>query len=115
MWENITANAVDDITVVVKTQNNVRPYESWYDNLLYEDELADFKTVISDFQPGEVARAEAYFQVTPLPASEYRKFEVLCYDAGRGETLTQEKLLGSREFYLFCPGACWGRSLPSTV
>ena len=102
--ENITANAVDDITVVVKTQNNVRPYESWYDNLLYEDELADFKTVISDFQPGEVARAEAYFQVTPLPASEYRKFEVLCYDAGRGETLTQEKLLGSREFYLFCPG-----------
>lgn len=103
--ENITKNAVDDITVVVKSQNNVRPYESWHDNLLYEDELTNFQTVISDFQPGEVARTEAYFQVTPLPASEYRKFEVLCYDAGRGETLTQEKLLSSREFYLFCPGA----------
>lgn len=105
--ENISQNAMRHMTVVVKTQNEVEPYLDWYEKELYsqvEGEGADYKYVFDDFQAGEEEQLEVFFQVSPLPASEYRRFEVLCYNAARGETLTDEKLLGSREFYLFCPG-----------
>lgn len=101
--ENIAPEALDAMTVVVKTQNQVLPYEDWYQNVPYGEEES-FTTVINDYQPGETAQVEAFFQVSPLPSSEYRRFEVLCYDAARGEVLTEAKLLGSRDFYLFCPG-----------
>lgn len=102
--ENLASQAAGDMTVVINTQNEIRAYKSWYDRELFAEEET-FSTVVKDFRPGEEQKVRAYFQVNPLPASEYRRFEVLCYRAGRGEELTDEKLLGSREFYLFCPGA----------
>lgn len=105
--ENISQNAMQHMTVAVKTQNEVEPYLDWYEKELYrevEGEGADYTYVFDDFQAGEEEQLEVFFQVSPLPASEYRRFEVLCYNAARGEALTDEKLLGSREFYLFCPG-----------
>lgn len=105
--ENISPGAMEHMTVVVKTQNEVEPYLDWYNKELYgdvEEPGSDYTYIIEDFQPGEEELLEVFFQVSPLPASEYRRFEVLCYKAARGETLTDEKLLGSREFYLFCPG-----------
>ncbi len=103
--ENLSGNAMDSMTVVVKTQNKVIPYESYYSDVLYdEDSLEDYVEVVDDVKPGEVVPLSVYFNVRPLAASEYRRFEVLCYDAKKGETLTEEKLLGTREFYLMCPG-----------
>lgn len=98
--ENIGEEALEDITLVVKTMNNVTPYEDWnFDNLGEPD--SNYTEVRSDIQPGEEAAFDIYFNVTQLPASEYRRFEVLCY---KGTALTEANLLGSREFYLFCPG-----------
>ena len=98
--ENLTDKNLQDITVVVKTMNNVTPYEDWtFDNLGEQD--SDYKEVRADVAPGEEAAFDVYFNVTQLPASEYRRFEVLCY---KGTSLTEGNLIGSREFYLFCPG-----------
>lgn len=102
--ENISAETISNLAVVVKVQNQVTPYLDWYANEQYGEEET-YVTYAQDYQAGETEQVEAFFQVSPLPASEYRRFEVLCYAAGRNEELTEAKLLGSREFYLFCPGA----------
>ncbi len=103
--KNLTDYTVDSVVVVIKTQNNVRPYMSYSGGLLYpEDSLEDHQIVVSDFKPGEVVPLESYFNLTPLAASEYRRFQILCYEARKGEPLTEEKLLGSRECYVLCPG-----------
>ncbi|MBR3686491.1 MAG: hypothetical protein IKL66_03280 [Clostridia bacterium] len=101
--ENITPNAIESMTILVKTMNNVTPYVDWQFNETYEAD-ADYKETRFDFVPGEEMAYDLYFNVTPLPASEYRRFEILCYDTSKSEELTEANLLGSREFYLFCPG-----------
>ncbi len=103
--KNLTEYAVDSMVVVVQTQNMVTPYKSFHDDLLFpEDSLEDFYLVVKDFRPGEVVPLEAYFNIKPLEASEYRRFRILCYEAAEGEILTEENLLGSRECYVLCPG-----------
>ncbi len=104
--KNLTDYAVKSMVVVIQTQNMVTPYQSFHDDLLYDEEsLDDFYLVVEDFQPGEVAPLEAYFNIKPLQASEYRRFRILCYEAKEGDILTEENLLGSRECYVLCPGA----------
>ncbi len=103
--KNLTDYTVDSMVVVIKTQNNVRPYKSYSSGLLYpEDSLEDHQIVVSDVKPGEVVPLQSYFNITPLAASEYRRFQILCYDARKGDVLTEEKLLGVRECYVLCPG-----------
>ncbi len=103
--KNLTDYTVDSMVVVIKTQNSVRPYMSYSGGLLYpEDSLEDHQILVTDFRPGEVVPLDSYFNITPLAASEYRRFQILCYAAREGEALTEEKLLGSRECYVLCPG-----------
>ncbi len=103
--KNLTDYTVDSMVVVIKTQNHVRPYMSYSGDLLYpEDSLEDHQLVVADFRPGEVVPLESYFNLTPMAASEYRRFQILSYDARKGDALTEEKLLGSRECYVLCPG-----------
>ena len=98
--ENLGEEALSDMTLVVKTMNNVTPYEDWaFDNL--GEAESDYVEVRQDVAAGAEEAFDIYFNVTQLPASEYRRFEVLCY---KGTAITESNLLGSREFYLFCPG-----------
>ncbi len=101
--ENLASEDLDSMTLVVKTMNNVTPYVDWQFNEMYEAD-SDYQETRYDFVSDEELAYDIYFNVTPLPASEYRRFEILCYDTSGGEELTEANLLGSREFYLFCPG-----------
>ena len=101
--ENLTSQAMDSMTLVVKTMNNVTPYIDWQFDEMYETD-SDYQETKYDFVPGEELAYDIYFNVTPLPASEYRRFEILCYNTSNREELTEANLIGSREFYLFCPG-----------
>ncbi len=100
MVENLGVENLSDMTVVIKSMNCVTPYLDWNFDKLAELE-SDYSEVRTDIMPGEEAAFDVYFNVTQLPASEYRRFEILCY---KGTSLTEANLLGSREFYLFCPG-----------
>ncbi len=101
--ENLTPATIDSMTILVKTMNNVTPYIDWQFNEMYEAD-SDYQETRVDFASGEEMAYDLYFNVTPLPASEYRRFEILCYDTSGSEELTEANCLGSREFYLFCPG-----------
>lgn len=93
--ENISGSDISGAKVVIKSKNGVVPYDNWQLGLSYGSE-ADYTTTISDFVAGEEALLDVYYNISPIQVSEYRLFEVLVYN---GKTL-----LGSREFYLFCPG-----------
>ena len=105
MLENISGKTYDEVTVVVETMNDVYPYE---DYLYFPDkkgaEAEPLTEVVTQFKAGEELVIDAYFNVKPLVVSEYRKFKVLCYNTTEGDELTDARLVGSREFYLFCPG-----------
>ena len=94
--ENISGSHISNATVVIKSQNAVVPYSNWQLDLSYGSE-SDYTTSISDFEAGEEALLDVYYNISPIQVSEYRSFEVQIYD---GKTL-----IGSREFHLFCPGA----------
>ncbi len=101
--ENISGETLDDMTVVVNTKLGNTPYSDWYTN----QKMAEADTVtkyFTDVLAGEELSLELFYNLTPRVGSEYRRFEILCYDAGENETITEEKLLGSREFMVFCPG-----------
>ena len=101
--ENLTASAMESMTILVKTMNNVTPYIDWQFGEMYEQD-ANYQETRYDFVPGEEMAYDLYFNVTPMPASEYRRFEILCYDTSSSQELTEANCIGSREFYLFCPG-----------
>ncbi len=101
--ENISGETLDDMTVVVNTKLGNTPYSDWYTNQKMSE--ADTVTkVFTDVLAGEEISLELFYNLVPRVGSEYRKFEILCYEAGANETITEEKLLGSREFMVFCPG-----------
>ncbi len=93
--ENISGSDISGASVVIKSQNAVVPYSNWQLGLSYGSE-SDYSTYISDFVAGEEALIDVYYNISPIQVSEYRRFEVLVYNGSN--------LLGSREFYLFCPG-----------
>ena len=97
--ENISGSDISGATVVIKSQNGVVPYSNWQLGLSYGSE-SNYTTSISDFVAGEEALLDVYYQISPIEVSEYRRFEVLIYKGEQNEA----NLLGSREFYLFCPG-----------
>lgn len=98
--ENISGSDLSGASVIIKSQNGVVPYSNWQLGLSYGKEI-DYSTSISDFVAGEEALLDVYYQISPIQVSEYRRFEVLVYKSGEQ---TEANLLGSREFYLFCPG-----------
>ena len=105
MLENVADEGYDSVTVVIETMNNIFPYGDYlYFPNVKGDEGASLTQVVSDFKSGEEVIIDAYFNVTPLVVSEYRKIKVKCYDTTAGSELTSGRLIGSREFYLFCPG-----------
>ncbi|MBR6619558.1 MAG: hypothetical protein IKK85_04385 [Clostridia bacterium] len=93
--ENISGSDLSGVSVVIKSQNGVVPYSNWQLDLSYGSE-SDYSTYISDFVAGEEALIDVYYNISPIQVSEYRRFEVIVQDGS--------KVLGSREFYLFCPG-----------
>ncbi len=97
--ENISGSNLSAATVVIKSKNGVVPYSNWQLGLSYGSE-SDYTTRISDFVAGEEALLDVYYNISPIQVSEYRRFEVLVYSGEQNEA----NLLGSREFYLFCPG-----------
>lgn len=101
--ENISGEELDKMTVVVNTKLGNTPYSDWYTNQMLEE--ADTVTrSYTEVLAGEEISLNLFYNLAPRVGSEYRKFEILCYEAGENETLTEEKLLGSREFMVFCPG-----------
>lgn len=105
MLENISGETYEEVTLVVETMNNIYPYEDYlYSPDQKGEEAEPLKMVFSDFQYGEELIVDTYFNVTPLIVTEYRRFRVLCYNTTNGDELTDARLIGSREFYLFCPG-----------
>ncbi len=101
--ENISGETLDDMTVVVNTKLGNTPYSDWYTNQKMSEADTVTKT-FTDVLSGEEISLELFYNFAPRVGSEYRKFEILCYDAGENETITEDKLLGSREFMVFCPG-----------
>ena len=105
MLENISGETYEEVTLVVETMNNIYPYEDYlYFPEQKGEEAEPLKMVYTDFQYGEELIVDTYFNVTPLIVTEYRRFKVLCYNTTNGDELTDARLIGSREFYLFCPG-----------
>ena len=105
MLENISGETYEKVTVVVETMNNIYPYEDYlYFPDVKGEEAEPLKMVYTDFKYGEELIIDTYFNVTPLIVTEYRRFKVLCYNTTNGNELTDARLIGSREFYLFCPG-----------
>ncbi len=93
--ENISGSDISGVSVTIKSHNGVVPYSNWQLDLSYGSE-SDYSTYVSDFVAGEETLIDVYYNISPIQVSEYRRFEVLVHDGS--------KLLGSREFYLFCPG-----------
>ena len=97
--ENLTSNTMTDLTVVVKTMNNVYTYTGNYPEDTAKS-AGNFQTTISRINDGDSAALSLFFNVTPMNISEYRYFDIEVY---AGSTISEGSLLGSNGFYLLCP------------
>lgn len=97
--ENLTSNPMANVTVVVKTMNNVYTYNGNYPAETGKTD-GTFQTTISRINADDSATLSLFFNVTPLNVSEYRYFEIEVY---AGNSINESSLLGSNGFYLLCP------------
>lgn len=94
MLENVSDADIGGLSFEVRAINNCNPYSDWQFNIPYNGEY--YSKSLGSMAPGQEKTLDVYFNITPLPASEYRRFEFICYNG--------TAILGSREFYLLCPG-----------
>lgn len=102
LLENYSQSTLDEVTVVVKTMNNIATYGTTY-TAGAENASQDgnsYTTRITNLTPGKDQTLNLYFNVTPLNVSEYRYFEVEVY---KSSVLTEANLIGNDGFYLLCP------------
>ena len=97
--ENLTADPLTDLTVLVKTMNNVYTYTGDYPAETSKSE-GEYRTTITRINADDTTSLNLFFNITPLSFSEYRYFEIEIYS---GSKLSEQNLLGSKGFYLLCP------------
>ena len=97
--ENVSNVDVGDMTVVVKTMNNVSTYTGNYP----KDQSkvnGNHRVTVNHVSAGEEVALNLYFNLTPMQLSEYRYFEIEVYS---GTEVTEGRLMGSKGFYVLCP------------
>ena len=94
LLENVSEADLANLRFEVRAINNCAPYKDWQFNVPYNGDY--YTTSLGKMVPGQEKSLDIYFNITPLPASEYRRFEFICYNG--------TAIVGSREFYLLCPG-----------
>lgn len=58
----------------------------------------------ADVAAGATVTDTLYFSAKPATNAEYRKVKLQVYDTSTNATLTTDKLLGEKVFYILCPG-----------
>lgn len=97
--ENVSDIDLENMTVVVKTMNNVSTYTGNYP----KDQSkvnGTHRITVNEVSAGEEVALTLNFNLTPMQLSEYRYFEIEVYS---GTEVTQARLMGSKGFYVLCP------------
>ncbi|MBQ9948094.1 MAG: chitobiase/beta-hexosaminidase C-terminal domain-containing protein [Oscillospiraceae bacterium] len=94
LLENVSDADLGNLKFEVRAINNCAPYSDWQFNIPYNGDY--YTKSVGTTTPGQEKSLDIYFNISPLPASEYRRFEFICYNG--------TAIVGSREFHLLCPG-----------
>ncbi len=94
LLENVSESDLSGLRFEVRAINNCDPYKDWQFNIPYGGD--NYSQSVGEMVSGQEKSLDIYFNISPLPASEYRRFQFICYNG--------TAIVGSRDFYLLCPG-----------
>ncbi len=102
-FESPTAKKYDRITVAVYTTNGItaldadgNPYATTY--------LEPYSVDYVNVTVGQTFTRTFRLKADVGAVSEFRKIEIRAFDTSEGTTLTTDKIIGTKSFYVLCPG-----------
>jgi len=99
-------NKYDVVTLAIYTAEGIMPLDKNGDpipNIDY-DTIDPYTRNYVDIVPGQTITDLIYFAAKPPTETQFRKIKFQVFDTSSGATLTEDKLLGEKVFYILCPG-----------
>lgn len=111
--QNTSAETISSMAVAFYTPEGIVSYDASGNQNTTTSAADPFYVLLSDLNPGETRDITLNFMAAPTEVSDYRKINVRVFDlSSQTETgqiqLLEEKVLGSRESYILCPGVDGG-------
>jgi hypothetical protein len=103
---NSTAKGYSNVTLAIYSASGLMPLNAKGEavpGLTYED-TDPYTMSYADVNTGSTVTDTLYFSAKPAKNAEYRKVKLQVYDTSKNATLTTDKLLGEKIFYILCPG-----------
>ncbi len=100
-----TAKDFGRVTVAVYTSAGITPYDT-NGNLsdVTATYLEPFTMDYVDFKIGQTQTTSFKFKADVGAVSEFRKIELRAFDTTEDVTLTADRIIGTKSFYVLCPG-----------
>ena len=114
-----TVMTYDKVTLAFYTSNGIIPLDGAGNNVIPAPSfLTPYTMDFMNFGAGEQNSATFYFKAIVGESAGYRKVDVNVFDTSKDTTgsqtnLTSDNLIGSRTFYILCPGG--DNSLPKVT
>lgn len=109
VMKNLTGSAAkkyNSVTLAIYTASGLMPLDAKgvaIPGLTYE-ETDPYTMSYADVAAGATVTDTLYFSAKPATNAEYRKVKLQVYDTSSSATLTADRLLGEKVFYILCPG-----------
>lgn len=94
------------ITLAMSTPDGIMPLYSNGETIpgLYYSDLKPYTVAYSGLDAGNSISETLMFSARPNVRTEFRKIKLQVFDTSSGPTLTEDKLLAEKTFYVLCPG-----------
>lgn len=98
------------LTLAVHTSYGLKPLNSLGQAIegIEYDNYEPYNRYYVDVEAGETVSDVLYFSAIPAVNTEYRKIKLQVYNTSVDSTLTQDKILAEKVFYVLCPGTDGG-------
>ena len=99
------AKDIAEVTVAAYASNGITPLDEKGNPLPEEPTyLRPYTAQYFDFKVGATQTRRFYFKADVGAETAYRKVEIRVFDTSADKNLTQQNIIGSRYFYILCPG-----------
>jgi len=106
-----TAKAYANVTLAVRCDSNIRPLDGTGNVTSVDYGSTDPYTLnYSSVKVGDTESTTLYFQAKVNEDAMFSKIRLEVYDTSQNQGLTANNLLGSKDFYILCPGS--GEAVP---